>query len=82
MARSPLYQQMLTDSHRKAVCTLAIVMGKLSLKDRADVRAAIKDPEVTSTAIVRALRPHGFIGSGQIIRRHRDDACRACKGVR
>jgi hypothetical protein len=59
----------------KATCSVPGVLASLSEDDAADLRAALADLTITSSAIERALSNRGVHLRASTMRRHRTRGC-------
>jgi hypothetical protein len=57
-------------------CSIPAIEAVLSPEDAADLEAALASPEISGTAIARALDGRGIKVSSSTIQRHRRRECR------
>ena len=60
-------------------CTLSPFLKGLSAEDRRVAIAAINDPTIQATAIMRVLQRIGYAHSDQSITNHRRGVCKECE---
>lgn len=56
-------------------CTMGQLLASMPKADRDDLLAALADPGIQHTAIVRALRTHGYAVKPTAVPRHRKGEC-------
>lgn len=61
-------------------CHMGVVEAKLSKRDVAELRSALADSSVTTSAIFRALKGRGFTVNLPGVGKHRRGDC-ACEGT-
>lgn len=57
-------------------CSTRLLLGRLSIEDRAALMAALEDPMVTTAIIARVLRARGHDTSAHNLQRHRRGDCK------
>ena len=68
-----------TNHAGKGRCGYPAIIQALDPSDRADLEKAVADPSVQQSAIIRVLTARGLSANKEMIRRHRDGTCRACR---
>ena len=64
-------------SPRRAVCSVAKILGVLDAKDRAVLTDAMRNPNVTHAAVAKVLCANGHDVRQSTVSRHRGGGC-AC----
>lgn len=58
-----------------AKCTMGVLLASMPKADRDDLENALANPDVQNTAIIRALRAHGYEVRPSAVPRHRKGEC-------
>lgn len=58
------------------LCTVAMLIEQMPAPDRVDLEAALANPILPGTAIVRGLRRHNYSLTPEALRHHRKRECR------
>ena len=67
-----------TANTTRRFCTLTLFLKGLCAEDRRVTIAAINDPTIQATAIVRVLQRLGYAHVDNVINRHRAGQCKEC----